>query len=260
MIARASVAAVGNRLTRLRSEPPLVFRETPDGLYLVGAAAGPIGGDELAIDLELVDGARLTVRSAAASIVLPGPSLSSLRITARVGAGCWLRWIPEPTVLAEGCRHSIETSIEVAAGGRLDWREELVLGRHGESSGSATTRLAIDYDGAPLVHHELGVGPAHPVSQGPAVLGASARAVGSVVLVGGTLPERPALLGDAAAVLPLEGPGVMVTALGADARSMRRSLACALDGHGESLASAAEHAASGPVPERPLVGHGSDMC
>lgn len=236
MIARARIAAAGDRLVGLRSEPPLALRDTPNGVYLVGAAAGPLGGDELTIDIDVTDGAELTIRSAAASVVLPGLSPSLVTMRVKVEAGCSLRWIPEPTVLVRGCRHRIDTSILLAGDARLEWWEELVLGRHDEVSGSASSGLAIDLDGAPLLRHELAVGPEHPASRSPAVLGGATRAVGSVALVGPGPPRRPTLLGGTAAVLPLDGPAALVTAVASDALGLRRSLACGVDARVPSVA------------------------
>ncbi len=229
MIAHARIVACGDRLVRLRSEPPLALRSTPDGVYLVGAAAGPLGGDHLTIDIDAADGAELTVRTSAASVVLPGPAPSLVTIRARVGAGCSLRWSPEPTVLALGCRHQVVTSVELAEDARLEWWEELVLGRHGEPAGSATTRLFVDLDGGPLLRHELAVGPDHPEWSSPAVLGAATRAVGSVTVVRPNLTRRPIVLGETAAVLPLDGPAAQVVALASDALSLRRWLSRGVD-------------------------------
>jgi len=236
VIAHASIAVAGTRLTRIRSAPPLAFRETPEGLYLVGAAAGPLGGDRLTIDIDITGRGRLTVRTAAASVVLPGEKPSLVAIHARIGPDCELRWRPEPTVLARRCRHRIETSVELAPGACLEWWEELVLGRHGEPSGSASTRMDVDLDGAPLFRQEIAVGPDHPASASPAVLGAGARAVGSVLLAGPGLTRRSVLLGEGAAVLPLDGRAAQVSAVAADALSLRRSLACGVDGQAGSAA------------------------
>jgi hypothetical protein len=70
LTARAAVAsradAAGrSRVTVLRSDGPLALRETPLGVYLVGTAAGPLGGDDLALDIDVGPGACLMIRSAA---------------------------------------------------------------------------------------------------------------------------------------------------------------------------------------------------
>ncbi|MDQ3679912.1 MAG: urease accessory protein UreD [Actinomycetota bacterium] len=226
------MAAVDGRgrtcLRSLRSATPLNLRATPDGVYLVGGAAGPLGGDHLELDVEVGPGASLTLRTAAAAVALPGANgeASTLAVRAGVGEGATLRWLPEPSVAALGCRHHVQTHLVLAPGSRLVWREELLLGRHGEEPGCWRARSVVDLDGAPLWRHELCLGPEVPGDDGPAVLGGS-RAVGSVLVVdpawaaGG--PE-PTVMSDTAAVLPLGGPAVVVTALAYDAVSLRARL------------------------------------
>ena len=253
MIATARLAAgTGGRILGLRSEPPLSLRPTPDGVYLVGSAAGPLGGDDVRLEIDVEPGASLVIRSAAASVALPGPAPSTLTVHARVGAGAELRWLVEPTVAARGCRHRIDARIDLAIGARLHWIEEIILGRHGEPSGSVVSRFSVDLDGWPLLRHELALGPDHPHAQTSAAVG-DARAVGTVVVIGGSGPTRPAvfggwsgagrpprhpapsadptsLFGPAAAVLPLAGcpgddhPGFQVVALAADRPTLRRLL------------------------------------
>lgn len=219
----------GTRLATLRSEAPLVLRATPGAVYLVGGAAGPLAGDDLAIEIAVGPAARLTVRSAAASVALPGhpPGPSRLTVRATVASGGELRWLPEPVVAARGCDHRMGAMVDVAAGGRLEWREELVLGRHGEAPGSVASRLRVDLDGHPLLRHELALGPRHPHSLGPAVVG-PARAIGSVLLIDPDWCDGPppaSVLGPSAAVLALDGPAVQVVALADDALALRRVLA-----------------------------------
>lgn len=229
MRARARVVAEadgrgGTRLAVLRSEPPLVLRSTPGALYLVGGAGGPLGGDDLGLEIEVGAGARLAVRTAAASVALPGPGPSEVAVHATVAARGALEWLPEQVVAAHGCVHHMRSTVVLDAGARLVWREEFVLGRHGEGPGSVVTRAHVDLDGAPLLRHELALGPCHPAAAGPAVT-AGARAVGSVLLVGdGWAPQEPVLLGPTAAVLPLAGGAAQVVALADDATNLRRLL------------------------------------
>ncbi|RAY12090.1 urease accessory protein UreD [Actinomadura craniellae] len=233
--ARAAVTAERDatgrtRLTGLRSDGPLALRETPEGVYLVGAAAGPLGGDDLALDLTVGAGARLAVRSAAAMIALPGRGGGSrFAVRAAVGADGRLDFAPEPTVAAAGCDHRSVAEISLARGAVLRWREELVLGRHGEVAGRHVARLDVTVEDRPLLRHELRLDdPA--IHGGRAVLG-GATAVGGVLLAGPGLHTEP-FAGAGLAVLPLAGPGVLVTALAATADELRRKLS-----YGESLAS-----------------------
>ncbi len=200
----------GGRVVRLRSEPPIVLRATADGeVWMVGGAGGPLGGDELDLHIEVGDGDRLHVRSTGAQLVQPGPrpGPSSARTSVRVGVGGRLRWEPRPTVLVRGCEHHTTTVVDLADGASLWWREELVLGRFGEAPGSLASVTRVELDGAPLVHHELSL---HPAAVG------DARAVVTVIVAGPGMEGQAAVADGTAAVLPADGPAVLVTALGTD--------------------------------------------
>ena len=237
IVASASIVAVAGpggvtRLPVLASQVPLVLRRTPDAVYVVGGAAGPIGGDELSLRISVGPGAFLRVRTAAASIALPGPDglESVLRITASVEAGGRLEYLPEPVVVSAGARHATIIRTTLAEGAGLLLRDELLLGRDGEDGGAARSVLRVDYAGRPLLRQALEVSGTDPAFLGPAVL-AGHRAVGTLLRVSaetgpGPLP-RPvsaAEAGPEVAVMPLAGPGVLVTALAHDAVTLRRRL------------------------------------
>ncbi|MEW2352825.1 urease accessory protein UreD [Spirillospora sp. NPDC029432] len=225
--ARAAVTAERDasgrtRLPLLRSDGPLALREAAGAVYLVGAAAGPLGGDDLRLDIAVREGASLAVRSAATSVALPGAGESRLTVRADVAAGGRLDFAPEPAVAAAGCRHRSAARITLAAGAALRWYEELVLGRHGEPPGRHASRLDVTAGGVPLLRHELCLDDPAVYGSG-AVLG-GARAVGCVLLAGPGLPREPRADGGVA-VLPLAGPGVLITATAPDSAALRRRLA-----------------------------------
>jgi urease accessory protein len=260
----------GTRLAVLRGESPLLFRRTGGRgpgpgvtVHLVGGAAGPLRGDDLRLDVDVRPGARLDVRSVAASLALPGSAgqpPSRLEIRATVAAGAVLRWLPEPLIAVAGCDHLVVTDLRVDAGGALVWRDDLVCGRHGEPAGNVRIDTTVRYAGRTLYRHELAVGPRAPGWSGPAVLGATAapsqrsgtsnqagaghalgsvsdqaaagsagdqagagRAVGSVILAGPDLPPAR-VLGEDAVLMPLAGPGVLAMAVGTDIRQVRAAL------------------------------------
>jgi urease accessory protein len=231
VLASASIEAVAGadgvtRLPVLASQVPLVLRRTPDAVYLVGGAAGPIGGDELSLRVDVGPGAFLRLRSAAASIALPGlDGLESvLRVSVTVAERGRLEYLPEPVVAAAGARHATLVSVTLAAGAALVLRDEVLLGRHGEAGGAARTVLQVTHAGRPLLRQSLSVSGSDPASLGPAVL-AGHRAAGTLLLVNdpGTA-ELPARATPETAVMPLAGPGVLVTALAHDAVSLRQRL------------------------------------
>ena len=236
-----------SRCTTLASAPPLSFRVTDAALQLVGTAAGPVGGDDLTLDLAVAAGASLTVRSVAAQLVLPAPSPapSTLRMTVEVGPGATLRWMPEPTVLVRGADHRLTTTLTLAAEADLVWRDEVVQGRHAEAGGSLLHRFRVERDGVPLLCTELALGPAWPTAAGPACTGA-ARVVASLLLVGA--PARAALAHDGGAGLsgvssdrqtrwasfPLAPAAILFNAVGDDLDTTRVALAEGVAGGGVS--------------------------
>jgi len=229
--ARVRIAAEADgrgvtRFTVLRGAAPVSLRPTPDGLHLVASAAGPLGGDVVTIDVRVGAGAALTVRTAAASLALPGRegAPSAVTVTAEVGPGASLHWLPEPLVAVAGCRHTASATVRLADGADLVWRDEVVLGRHGEPPGDIVTRLAVDVAGHPLARHELRAGPSAPGWDGPGALG-PCRAAGSLLLAGPAHgAAQPAVLSLTAATLPLDGPATLVTATAPDAPTLRRLL------------------------------------
>ncbi|WP_106398267.1 urease accessory protein UreD [Actinocorallia populi] len=202
------------RLTRLRSDGPLALRETPDGVYLVGAAAGPLGGDRLHLDIRVAEGACLTIRSAATTLAMPGDGESTYTVTAEVDGH--LDFAPEPTVAVRGCRHRALARVALGPSGTLRWREELVLGRHDEEPGLHTGRVDITRAGLPVLRHELR---ADPASRSRAVLG-TAKAVGSLIRTGPSVTRaEPGL-----ALLPLASGGTLANAAAPDSAALRRLL------------------------------------
>lgn len=232
-------AGGSTRLPVLRSQAPLVLRRTADAVYLVGGAAGPLGGDVLELRIEVREGAALRVRTVAAAVALPGRDgqESVLSVTLAVAAGGRLEYLPEPTVAADGARHRTDIRVDLAAGGALVLRDEMVLGRHAERGGACRTRLRADLAGVPLLRHEVDVSGTDEVSLGPAVL-AGHRTAGSLLWVNpdwidpdcvdpdgaGTPTGIPSGCAPGVAVMPLAGPAVLVTALADDALTLRRRL------------------------------------
>ncbi|MBT2439115.1 urease accessory protein UreD [Streptomyces sp. ISL-36] len=233
------VADADGGLPLLESSGPLAVRRTrATGPYtrvtVVGAMSAPLGGDRLAVETEVRDGARLLVDSAAATVALPGrgdePAVYDIRLT--VGEDATLRWLPEQLVSARGSDLRMRTTVELAGTARLVLREEQVLGRHGEETGTLTTRLTVRRAGRPLLDQELAYGPGAPGGwDGGAVL-AGHRAVGQLLVVDPRFeakPVEPLLFADHAALAPLAGPAALVTAVAPDALHLRRVLDEALN-------------------------------
>jgi urease accessory protein len=219
MRAQAELCVEGRgQIRRVVSAPPVTFRRARDAVYLVGTAAGPLADDDLAVRVEVCDGGSLKVRSAAATVVYAGVG-SRQRFDILVGRCATLDWHPEPVIATAGCRHLQDVRINLAPDARLDWTEEVVLGRHGEQPGQIELRLHVDLAGRPLLRHQLAVGA--PGWDGPAVLGGQ-RATGLRLVVDTSSPASTTGLGWA--WLNLDGPARLLVAYGADLAELRRRM------------------------------------
>jgi urease accessory protein len=217
------------RLRRVRDAPPVAFRSTPEAVYIVGTSASPVGDDHVSVDVEVEPGAGLTVRSAASAIAWTSNG-SSYEVDARVAPGASLDWQLQPLIATAMCNFSQHCRLHLYGDANLRWAEEVVLGRHGESPGLLNLRLDVVLDDAPLLRHELSLRPDQCGWDGPAVLGAN-RAIGLCLFAGnwtGRLHSHGRSAGDGWAVMPLEGRGVLVSAIASDVPRLRAAMADAL--------------------------------
>jgi urease accessory protein len=97
---------------------------------LVNTAGGIAGGDRFEIDIELRQGSRLTVTTAAAEKVYraAGPA-ARLNIALKAAEGSHLAWLPQETILFDRARLSRRIDIELAEDASLLLGEIVVFGR-----------------------------------------------------------------------------------------------------------------------------------
>jgi urease accessory protein len=229
-VSRIGVSLDGGRtrLDSLRSCAPMHLRQSAGCVYVVGGAAGPLGGDELLLEIDVEAGATLVVRSVSASLALPGDGAapSTVTVTASVGTGASLYWLPEPVIAGGGCNHRMISRVALEAGASVVWRDEVVLGRKGEPPGRIVSRMDATLEGHPLLRNELTMGGGEPGWDGPAVVG-PAKAVGSLLISMPSMTACPVpvtALGPRSAILPLAGPAVLVSALADDNLELRANL------------------------------------
>lgn len=233
MRARAELTAEsGPDGTRLRSRcaAPIVVRQTgPYRVHLVQAAGGPLGGDELALDVHLGVDASLQVRSAAATVVQPSsfPAAARWTVAADLADGAMLDWRPEPTVICDGAELRSSMAVALRRGARTMLREVVVLGRTGQRGGRFQGELTVERDGVPQLAHTLLLDGADPVLAGPAGTGA-ARVVGMLAIVGDWIDGPPQAAGEQPglrwACSALDGPGWLLLALSDRATDVIRLL------------------------------------
>ena len=218
----------GSVVTDLIARPPLAAKILygvaggPE-LILVGSAAALLEGDRLHVFLTLEPGTTLTVRSTAATLAHPCPGGGSTlsTVTAVVGAGAALAWLPEALVACAGCRHRSASTLRLEQGAAAVWYEACTLGRSGEIAGEVNLRLDVTLGGAPLLRD----GFRGEAGASPAVLGGR-RHLGNIHLLGKRLAVAPP--GGPPALFPevwkLAGPGATARCVATDAAELSRAL------------------------------------
>jgi urease accessory protein len=157
----AKVAGGRTALDRLYQAGSLkaVFpRPSGPGLLavLVNTAGGVTGGDRFDIAAEAGPGCHLTLTTQAAERAYrarPGET-GAIRTRLRVAEGAHLFWLPQETILFDGCASDRALIADLAPGGRLTLVEPVVFGRMamGETLRAATfaDRVDLRRAGAPL--------------------------------------------------------------------------------------------------------------
>lgn len=251
MTARAELATHqvtdlhGRSVTRvhtLRSQAPLVLRPVQPQRFeplihqaahvarvaLASGAAGPLGGDMLELKIHVGAASTLLLSEISATLLLPGArgGRSYMRIRIRVDDGATLVWLQEPVIAARDCDHVHDIRIDLAPTARVFLRDELLLGRHREAPGDLLQNMRISRGGAALFHQQLRFGPAGHGATSPAVLGAH-KCVATALAVDPLWQDakpQARLFAHNAALLPLHGPAVMLSALAADTPTLRRRI------------------------------------
>lgn len=153
------IVARPHRSPHIESTGGLAARRTePDTVHLVSTAATPLGGDSIHIRLVVEPGARLKLRTAAATVTLPGTITAESAATWTLDVAGELDLDPQPTIVAATSRHVTATMIDLAEGGVLRLVERVQIGRTGERQGFWSGSLHADIAGAPLLRHRVELG------------------------------------------------------------------------------------------------------
>lgn len=155
------IVARRNRRPRIESSGGIAGRETePDTVHLVSAAATPLGGDSICVRIVVEPGALLRVRSAAATVTLPGPATHESYAHWVLEVAGELDLDPQPTVVAAASRHLTSTRLALDGSGRVKVRERIQIGRTDEREGFWSGSLHADVDEAALLRHRVELGSA----------------------------------------------------------------------------------------------------
>jgi urease accessory protein len=155
------IVASRDRQPRIECSGGLAARRTErDTVHLVSAAATPLGGDAIHVRVVVEPGARLRLRTATATVTLPGASTPESHAFWTLEVAGDLDIDPQPTIVAASSRHFTSTRLELTAQGSVRLRERIQIGRSNEREGFWSGSLHADVDGSALLRHriELGTG------------------------------------------------------------------------------------------------------
>jgi urease accessory protein len=125
-----------SRLRHLAQEAPLraLFptvepHEAPEAA-IVNTGGGVVGGDRYSIDIEVEDGAALTITTPAAEkIYRSAGERAEIATRLRCGEGARLEWLPQETILFDGMRLRRRLDIDLAPTARFLGVETILFGR-----------------------------------------------------------------------------------------------------------------------------------
>jgi urease accessory protein len=155
-------------LARKRQFGPLTLQRPfyPEALvchlYLLHPPGGVVGGDSLAVDIDLGPGARALVTTPGATKFYRSAGADAL-VTQRlsVAAGAELEWFPQEAILFPAARVRSRTEVALQSDARFIGWEILSLGRPVISerfdSGALHAGLSVSRDGRPLLTDRLRV-------------------------------------------------------------------------------------------------------
>jgi urease accessory protein len=233
------VASAGRmRLARLeQAGSAKAFVLDGDQVVFLNTSGGLTGGDRLAFALEIPAGGRLTATTQTAERVYrAGDCHAQIDVSAQVGAGGHLDWLPQETILFDASAAHRRTVIDLAPGATCLAIESLILGRAamGETVGALDfrdTRL-IRRAGRPVHLEPLHLRTAH-LGDRSALL-AGARAAASVVLIAPGAADaldpvrailtEPGVSAAASAPETHDGARLTVRLMAAEAWPLRRQL------------------------------------
>lgn len=228
-----------SRLSGLRQagSARALFPRTPSSslqMVLTNTSGGVTGGDRFKYDVFAQSGAKVTITTQAAERAYRAQPGQTGRIDTvlRVEAGSRLAWLPQETILFEGCRFARRLALDISENGSALLVEPLVFGRSamGETlrDGMLDDRIEVTIAGkSTFLDRTLLTGDIAETLDRPAVAD-GARATALIVLVGADaerrLPQVQSMLAANEGV-SLVAPNLLVARLLAeDAFTLRRSL------------------------------------
>ncbi len=189
---RARVAfASGNRLADLAqqgSAKAMLPRVSgPPEVVFLNTSGGLTDGDRLSYGLDIAEGCQITATTQTAERAYASRGAPAVaEVTANLGKGARLDWLPQETILFENSHLRRATRIDLAEGASCLIAESVILGRHAMGESLAQARLTdarmIRREGRPFWAETLEITPDFLAGPRAALLG-EARAFAVIALI-----------------------------------------------------------------------------
>lgn len=196
----------------------------PEVVFL-NTAGGLTGGDEMTFQLDLGEGGRAVATTQTAERAYrasEGAEPARLRVHHTVGAGAWLDWLPQETILYEGSALHRETRIDLAESAGCMLLEAVVLGRAAMAETLEHLRFSdrreVRRQGRPVLIEPLEIDTLRLTRKTPAMI--PARAFATLAVIGAGAEDAA---GTARAALTVEGVTAAVS--GFDGKCIIRIMA-----------------------------------
>ena len=198
-------------LAHRNHEGPLAVQKPfyPEGdvchVYLLHPPGGVVGGDRLAIEIEVASDAHAVITTPAAGKFYrsAGPASIQEQLLS-VAPGAALEWLPQETILYAQCRAFFSTRITLASGARFIGWEVLCLGRPaaGErfDAGACRQRLELWCEDRPLLIERSTIAGGSELLRAP--WGFGGRTVSGIFLA---TPADPTMLATVREAMAVEG-------------------------------------------------------
>lgn len=240
VIASKALPSGATGLERLHQKGSLrvVFPRADAGrldAVMVNTAGGVTGGDSFEISATAAANTQLCITTQAAERIYRATAGAAGKITTSltVGDGAQLFWVPQETILFDGCALRRNLTADVGTGGRLIMLEPLVFGRaaSGETLRSCDIQdhISLTAQGKPLYLDRIKLqGNTAAMLERSAVAGTGIRAMANLVLVDDQaatyLPPLRNLLPDTGGASLVNDRTLVVRLLSEDSYALRKTL------------------------------------
>ncbi len=106
-------------------------RASPPEAILINTGGGTAGGDHIVHDVQVDEGAALTVTTQASERIYKstGRALAEMKVHLHAGEDATLNWLPQDTILFDRARLSRQITADISATSKVLLAEALVFGR-----------------------------------------------------------------------------------------------------------------------------------